>query len=181
MALALKIGYFIIERAAEPVSNVIEQYAAQSPRFTAACVRVANFQARQEYNRDVRRLAQEQRVSEISPEPGRGHWVPADDLMPPPELSEREATQKGAEVLGEAIVLSVGLGLLLFQNASDRRDEAEQEESIERNEARIGEMARTLAKLEGRLTALEQQQQTAAATAVRPQQQLERRSRWWSY
>ena len=31
MALALKIGYFLIERIAEPVSNVVESQASRSP------------------------------------------------------------------------------------------------------------------------------------------------------
>ena len=65
MSLALKLTYYLIERAAEPVSNVIEHYAAQSPSFRATCTKLANWQARQAYNRDVRRLAQEQRVSEL--------------------------------------------------------------------------------------------------------------------
>ena len=102
MALAGKLFYFVIERAAEPVSNILERQAAsKSPIFRSACMRLARWQSRFEYNREVRRVVKMQKDAGIEPEPGHAHWVPTDDIEPPPELSEEEATQKGAELLGE--------------------------------------------------------------------------------
>ena len=154
MALALKMTYFAIERMAEPVSEVLEQHAARSPQFRAACKRLATWHSRLDYQRQLRRLAQEQKRAEttgLCPEPGRGQWVPADDLEPPPELTEREATQRGAELLGEGFVISVGLALLYHQNRLDHAAEAESARTIEENEARICELESQLAAMRTRL------------------------------
>ena len=140
---------------AEPFSSVLERSAARSPTFRAACTRLATWQSRLEYNRSLRRLAHDQSLAELHPDPGRAHWVPSDDLTPPPELSEREATQRGAEMLGEAFVVSVGLALLYHQAASDRADEAERASTIEENERRVGEMEAQLTRVSDRLAAME--------------------------
>ena len=162
MALALKLTYFAIERMAEPVSEVLERQAANSPRFRSACMRLATWHSQIDYRRSVRRLAQEQRLSELGPsdlhpDPGRAHWIPADDLEPPPELTEKEATQRGAELLGEGFVLSIGLALLLHQAASDRADEAEQQLTIEKNEERIADLESQVHALHERVSVAELQ------------------------
>ena len=162
MALAGKLFYFVIERAAEPVSNILERQAAsKSPIFRSACMRLARWQSRFEYNREVRRVVKMQKDAGIEPEPGHAHWVPTDDIEPPPELSEEEATQKGAELLGEAFVIFIALGMLYAQSLADDRSEAEQDAKQQQNEARIVELEQLTASLKEKLEAIEQQ---AAAT-----------------
>ena len=154
---------------AEPFSQAIERSAQASPTFRSACTRLARWQSNLQYNRDLRRLAHEQKISELRPEPGRAASVPADDyssLEPPAELSEREATAKGADLLGEGIVIAVGLGLLAHQYNSERQDEAAQQETIDANERRIRELEGEQMALRVRLAALE----------TRPQQPP---SSWW--
>ena len=162
MALAGKLFYLVIERAAEPVSNILERQAAsKSPIFRSACMRLARWQSRFEYNREVRRVVKMQKDAGIEPEPGHAHWVPTDDIEPPPELSEEEATQKGAELLGEAFVIFIALGMLYAQSLADDRSEAEQDAKQQQNEARIVELEQLTASLKEKLEAIEQQ---AAAT-----------------
>ena len=124
-----------------------------------ACTKLATWQSRLEYNRSLRRLAHDQSLAEeLQPDPGRAHWVPSDDhLTPPPELSEREATQRGSAILGEAFVVTVGVALLYHQAVSDRADEAERASTIEENERRVGEMEAQLKQVSQRLAAMEDQ------------------------
>lgn len=150
MALALKLSYFMIERAAEPVSEILERQAVRSTAFRSACTRLARWYNRLEYNKSVRRLALQQKLAQhedVYPDPGHSHSIIADELEPPPVLSEKEATHKGAELLGEGFVISIGLILLLHQVASDRAEEAEQQRTIEENEERIRTLERQLAAL----------------------------------
>lgn len=140
MALSARFLYFAIERAAEPISQRLENYASSSPRFRGACRQVAEWQSKLAYNKDLRRIAHEQRLANEQGQdarPGSGGWTPIDDVEPPPQLSEREATTQGCELLGEGFVICVGLGLLVHQAAADRADEAAAEARIEANEARI--------------------------------------------
>lgn len=174
-----KLAYFAVERAAEPVSNRLEAAAAQSPSFRAACSRIAKWQARLEYDKVLRRVSREQRLADESGlhvEPGRGNWVPADELQPPPELTEKEATQRGCELLGEAFVLSVGLALLGVQASQERRNEQEQEAAVEANDARITMLERTVGELRAENEALRRETSNLARRIELPPQ---RRS-WWA-
>jgi hypothetical protein len=58
-------------------------------------------------------------------------------------------------LLGEGVVLAVGFGLLLHQALRDREAEAENTETIEKNEARIGELEVQIAALRERMAACE--------------------------
>ena len=174
MALALKLSYFVIEKAAEPVSELLERSAARSPTFRSACMRLAKWHSGIDYRKEVRRLGYAQKLSEQSDnhaDPGHHHQVPADDistLEPPPELTEKEATTRGAEILGEAFVISIGLGLLLRQVSDDWEDEAEQQRTIEKNEVRIKDLENQVKALNARVGKSE----LAAAEQQRADEQL---------
>ena len=159
MAVLLRLSYFVVERAAEPLSQRLEQAAASSARFRSFCVTCANWYNDIDYHRSVRRVAHEQRMAARAdlgtPTPGRGQWVPVDDLPDRPLLTEREAVQQGTELLGEAFVLSVGLALLLHQTAADRAAEAEQQQLVEENETRIKALEETQQELRLELRAQE--------------------------
>ena len=173
-----KLAYFAVERAAEPVSNRLEAAAAQSPSFRAACSRLATWQARLEYNKQVRRVSREQRAAEesgVHVEPGRSS-VPADELQPPPKLTEKEATQLGCELFGEAFVVSVGLALLGVQAVQERRNEQEQDAAVEVNDARITNLERSVGELRAENEALRLE---ASDLAHRIEPQPQRRS-WWA-
>ena len=139
MALSLKLVYFFVERAAEPVSQRLENAAQASPAFRAVCRRVATSFEHIEHQKAIRRLAFEQRAAElhgVHAEPGRAQGIPADEIESPPTLTESEAVQKGAELLGEFFVLGVDR-LLIHQQMRDRADEAENEAKVEKNESKI--------------------------------------------
>lgn len=169
MALVLKLTYFAIERAAEPVSELLERSAARSPAFQTMCVRLATWHSRIDYQKQVRRLQTEQKLAEgagLVVEPGRAQSVPVDDLEPPPILSEQEATTRGAELLGEGFVMAVGVGLLLMNDWSDRRSEAEQQQTIEKNEVRIKTLEDQIIALRERVEEKERAAKSAADAAA---------------
>ena len=187
MSLAIKLVYFAVERAAEPVSERLEIYARSSPRFRATCRSIAEWQANLQHNKELRKLAHQQRLADEQGQdarPGHGSWTPADDVEPPPVLSEKEATRNGAELLGESFVISVGLAVLLVQAAADRADEARNEERVEANEtridtndARIRAMEQQLRVLDKRVALLE-----AAADGTSPRSAAgNTSSRWWRW
>lgn len=160
MALMLKITYFVLERAAEPISERLERAAAKSTRFRHLCKRIANTYANVDYYKQLRRVAHEQRMAEeyinLHPEPGRAHWTPSDDALdvePPPVLTEKEATQRGCELLGEGFVLSVGIALLLHQVSADSENETRQQETIEANNKRIRALEESQAALLAKMRA----------------------------
>lgn len=160
MAIVPRLLYFAIERAAEPVSNRLETAAASSPLFQSVCKSIAQAVANVEHNKNMRRIIHDQKMANMQEDatlgkPGSSAWQPADDLEPPPMLDEREATQRGCELLGEGFVLFVGLSLLLHQAASDRADEARQEALTAANEKRIGDLESSLASLDQRVAILE--------------------------
>ena len=106
MAIVPRLLYFAIERAAEPVSNRLETAAASSPLFQSVCKSIAQAVANVEHNKHMRRIIHDQKMANMQEDatlgkPGSSAWQPADDLEPPPMLDEREATQRGCELLGE--------------------------------------------------------------------------------
>ena len=112
MVAALKLAYFVVERAAEPLSARLEVAAANSDLFRRACGQLANWSNSLEHRKQQRRLARERTA--------RGHtrvdgWEDADELQSEPKLSEEQATELGCQLMGEGFVISVGLALLLHQ------------------------------------------------------------------
>ena len=179
MALALKLTYFVLERAAEPISARLEGAAANSAVFRSACTRLAQAYNKIDYNKQLRRAALEQRLADLHPEPGRSQWVPMDDIEPPPVLSEKEATQRGCDLLGEAFVIAVGLSLLLHQQMADREAEAANLATVEANELRIRHLEASEAVLRASQAALEDK----LASLERAQAEVRRRQRspLWKY
>lgn len=110
----VKLGYFVVERATEPLSGRFQQYAARSPAFRASCFRFATFLHEIEYNKALRqhRRHEEEAVNSSGSPPKE---LPA---LPEP-LSERNATKAACDVLGEGFVWGVGLALLLHEMAGE--------------------------------------------------------------
>ena len=105
----MKVGYFIIERVAEPVSNVIEQVAIRSTTFRGMCTRLSRSLNATEQRR-LNRFA--------------GFGTPKVIETP---MTEEEATRKGAEYLGEGVVWTIGLGVLWHELSRDEADSQEKE------------------------------------------------------
>jgi hypothetical protein len=105
MAL-LRIGYFILDRIAEPVSQSIEVVARQSPAFRSKCVSLARYYENSEIARNSRFL----KPSEVTTE----------------RLSEEQAVHRGAEILGEGVLWTIGLSVLLHQYYKDQVDEKDE-------------------------------------------------------
>ena len=149
------------------------RYASQSPGFRATCVRLAGWQSNLDYHRQVRRVAHEAKLEQAFQLEHPDQLDHPDEVVssvvePPPELSEKEATQRDAELLGEGIVLTVALGVLWHQYRQDQDAELVQDEKLKKNEDRIGELEHEIAALRQRLSASEaavaQQQQQAGVS-----------------
>ena len=93
-----------------------------------------------------------------------------------PEFDEKSATQAGCSLLGEGVVWSIGLAVLLAQIHQDRVSEATIEAKAERNEARIRALEDTCAALQSRCAALEVEATQAVAPSVRQSVRAERRA-----
>ena len=151
MAFVAKVLYFVVERAAEPVSQRLERYAARNETFTNFCRRVAQFQFDLEHSKTLRRIALERPF-----EQGIGSEIQDDEISQLPDAPRAErATQLGCELLGEAFVWSVGLLLLAHQVSTDRKAEMENEQRVLKNEARILALEESNALLKARLASLE--------------------------
>ena len=137
---AVKLVYFVVERAAEPLSARLESYAARSERFRSACGVLANW-----YNTIEYRKGERHRARTIS----TSGWEGREAEPPPPPLSEQEATTLGCELLGECFVGGVALSILLAQAATDKAEEAEQLTVIGALQSSIEEQRKQLADLQG--------------------------------
>lgn len=164
MVGVVKLGYFVVERLAEPVSARLEQYASRSAAFRAGCLRFASWQHQLEYSKALRRHAREARASASAALlSDRLPDAAAADLPALPEpLSEKEATQQACEVLGEGFLWSVGLGLLLHESLAEREHELAQEAQIEKLVATQRALAQRVELMEAAA-----ERQAAADAAVR--------------
>jgi hypothetical protein len=118
MALFFRVGYFVIERIAEPVSGLVIRVANRSPTFQRGCAALARAVDDAETDRKNRWLTPEMTPAVVH------------------AFTEEQAVNRGAEILGEAAVWTVGLGLVLHQYV--REEEAAQ---IEQQERRAHEAA----------------------------------------
>lgn len=71
----------------------------------------------------------------------------------PPQLSEKEATTLGCELLGEAFVWGVGLALLLHQAAKDDAHDAAQQAELLRLAEASQKQAVRIEELEAKVAA----------------------------
>jgi hypothetical protein len=101
-----KLGYFVLERVAEPLSRSIEALARQSPLFRRGCVSLARGFERRQAERHNRFL-----------KPG--------EALQKDELSDEQAIQKGAELLGEGILWVSGISIVLHQTYNEEKEEDE--------------------------------------------------------
>uniref|UniRef100_A0A7S3AH58 Uncharacterized protein n=1 Tax=Haptolina ericina TaxID=156174 RepID=A0A7S3AH58_9EUKA len=123
MVSFVKVAYFFVERAAEPLSARLETHAARSERFRMLCGRIANAYNNLDHNKQQRRA---HRDSALHPQPHERI-----ELEPPPTLSEPDATALGCQLLGEGFVIGVGLALLIHQEARERSDALEQQQQLD--------------------------------------------------
>ena len=142
---AVKLAYFFVERAAEPLSARLESYAARSERFRRACGGLANWYNTIEYRKAERHRARI--ISSMAADGWEGHEAEPPP-SPPPQLSEQEATTLGCELLGECFVGGVALSILLAEVATSKAEEAEQQAVIEALQASIEEQRQQMADLQ---------------------------------
>jgi hypothetical protein len=140
-----KIVFFAIERIAEPISNQIEKVASRSPTFQRACIRLSE-RLQQDNNRKWALT-------------GGSNWVP-------PVVESQKAVTMGCEMLGEAIVWSVGLGIVTYQ----LREEALAEEV---QDQKLRDMCQQLDTLTSKMHSMEKTQRQLLQ--VIEQQQEEKR------
>ena len=106
MVALLKLAYFIVERAAEPLSARLENAAARSDTFRGACSYLANLVNQAEYRKQQRRIARKQLSTD--------GWESLEDEVAP-ELTPEKATELGCQLMGEGFVLGIGILLLVHQ------------------------------------------------------------------
>ena len=143
---AVKLAYFFVERAAEPLFARLESYAARSERFRRACGGLANWYNTIEYRKAERHRA---RTISLTAADGWEEHESEPPPPPPPQLSEQEATTLGCELLGECFVGGVALSILLAEVATGKAEDAEQQAVIEALQSSIGEQRQQLADLQG--------------------------------
>ena len=167
---AVKLAYFFVERAAEPLSARLESYAARSKRFRGACGGLANW-----YNTIEYRKAERHRARNVGTTTAADGWEKLEaepPLPPPPQLSEQEATTLGCELLGECFVGGVALSILLAEVATSKAEEAEQQAVIEALQASIEEQRQQMADLqrmvEGAVQRSRELESEAACRSGRP-------------
>ena len=143
--MAFKMLSFVVEKAAEPLSNAIERVAARSPRFQQACVGASRLARRQGNRRRAKK--------------GKD---------PLPLRAPDEAVKAGCEILGESIVWTIGLTLLAVSHVREAQAEAEQDLSMQANERRITQLQQQIDKersarslLEARVRELEKGKEAA--------------------
>lgn len=140
-----RIGYFVAERIAEPLSEGIQSVARQNETFRRTCIALArSFESTE--------IARESREFQKSGEALKR------ELMTP-----EQAVQRGSEILGEGILWGAGLAIVIHQFWQDEDDdetlrieaearhkatEASLKAQIEESEARL---AAQLQALENRL------------------------------
>ena len=158
-----KVGLFVIEKIAEPVSNVVERIAMRSPTFQEICV---------EASKRVSRQANKRRS--------------VTGMDPLPVLDRDQAVHAGSEILGEAIVWTVGFGLLYVSYREDEAAEQEQDRRAEENKQRIHALEAQLAAHQQELDQLQAAFKKHAETWKKERQRHPRgqaegsnRGSWW--
>ena len=157
MALALQVGYYLSGKIAQPVSAALSQVAAGSSRFTRVCVTLA---------RAIDAREQRTRLGGLFTEA-----VP---------LSEEQAVKRGSELLGEALVVGIGLGVLVHQvQRSDQlariAQEQQQQQELETQAAFRAHVTAMEQRILARLEAIEKR---LPPPSSRPAENG-RRNRWW--
>eukprot|EP00756_Hemistasia_phaeocysticola_P051825 Hpha_TRINITY_DN27002_c0_g1::TRINITY_DN27002_c0_g1_i1::g.33141::m.33141 len=107
--MALRLIYFAVDKLASPLATGMEKLCVRSVRFRRFCSGVAQASNRQTV-RKRKSLFFNREIEVVEP------------------LSEDEAAQQGAEILGQAILLAVALGIMYDQ----WRRENERNEAFER-------------------------------------------------
>jgi hypothetical protein len=128
----VKLGYLLIRTIAKPVSSGIKSYAQNHCRFRNCCIAVAQGYHRSEVK--LRRGLQASRSKKASDGPAHSEGNPmivnvAPEIKP---LDPQKAVEIGANFLGELIVFSVASILLVADQLSSRRKEAERRAELDR-------------------------------------------------
>jgi hypothetical protein len=130
-----KLGYFVLERVAEPLSRSVESVAARSPAFRRGCVWLANY-------------------FESSEAARRNRFLVGKHRQAVPVLTEEAAVAKGSELVGEGMLWGVGIAVVLHQHFKEEDTEAEDAAAVAEGEARAAtDLRAVVAASEGRLLA----------------------------
>lgn len=104
MALFMRVGYFVLERIAEPVADLSVRLAHRSPTFRQGCTAIARSAERFERGALARR--------------NRRSLNPL-ELVTVTDLTDEQAASRGAEIVGEGTVWALGLAVVLHQYLQD--------------------------------------------------------------
>ena len=155
MAALLKLGYFVVEKAAVPLAFVIRGAAENNELFRSGCIRMA------------RVVGARERVRQ-----GMWRWDAQRRVGPEVEMevptSERRAVAAGVEMLSEGTVLFAGLGFAsrLWQIEADKERALQVE--------RVAWRHRTEQALQAILAAQQREQSRLQAAAQRVHAKRER-------
>eukprot|EP00613_Pedinella_sp_CCMP2098_P024263 CAMPEP_0171700370 /NCGR_PEP_ID=MMETSP0991-20121206/10491_1 /TAXON_ID=483369 /ORGANISM="non described non described, Strain CCMP2098" /LENGTH=166 /DNA_ID=CAMNT_0012289571 /DNA_START=45 /DNA_END=542 /DNA_ORIENTATION=+ len=130
-----RIGYFVAERVAEPLSIGIQGIARQSGTFRSACIKIARSFENTEIAKESRHLKSGEKLEREM-------------------LTPEEAVERGAEILGEGILWGAGLAVVVHQFWQDEDDDSTlREEAEERHKATEAALHTEIKATEARLMA----------------------------
>mmetsp|Transcript_49080 Transcript_49080/g.96222 ORF Transcript_49080/g.96222 Transcript_49080/m.96222 type:complete len:127 (+) Transcript_49080:56-436(+) len=112
-----KVIHFVVDRMAEPFSTGMEAVARKSNLFRRGCVGLARYLNANEVKRE-------------------SHFFYGETASFEP-LGEEEAARRGASMMGEAVLWSIGLGILYHQHLQEVEAEDELERRIVALESRL--------------------------------------------
>ncbi|PRP83079.1 OPA3-like protein-like [Planoprotostelium fungivorum] len=141
----IKLGSLFIKTLSKPVANSIKQYAKTSPVFRKGCLRSAQTYHNFELSLKRRMLG-----------------LKEEELMAIP-ISGEKAVVLCADMLGEAIVFTIAVLIVVFETARSKASETAKKEELN---SQLVDMKSRLIELETKFKLLEQQRE-----GTDPQQQ----------
>eukprot|EP00699_Malawimonas_sp_californiana_P002192 EC716761.1.p1 GENE.EC716761.1~~EC716761.1.p1 ORF type:complete len:197 (+),score=7.12 EC716761.1:101-691(+) len=127
----IKVGALFVKQAVKPVAAAIKEYAKNNPRFRGGSIAFAQWWHRMEVSIQVRMMGHEPRAIK--------------------QLEETKAVQVAADLLAEAFVFSVGMGVLLLEW---RHSKAKEEAKAARIDATLASMRTELDIIQNNILAV---------------------------
>ena len=161
----MNVLYFAVEKAAIPISIVLQRTAAQSNLFASLSIATARAFHAQEVRREKR-------------------WVmfgPEDEVVVP--MTDQRACKLGTEIFGQSIIWIVGLGVLLHQTQSSEEAAADADEKSKSNQqdilGKLEKVTETQKMMTKQLAGLKEQLE--ALEAVQQHSNKESKQRRWLF
>jgi len=160
-----RIGYFVAERIAEPLSVGIQSVARQNETFRRTCIALARSFESTEIARESREFKSGEVLKRV--------------LMTP-----EQAVQRGSEILGEGILWGAGLAIVIHQFWQDEDDDEtlriEAEARHKATETSLkAQIEESEARLAAQLQALENRLLSSSSNAQPPSKPVDMPSSWF--